>query len=43
MHSIGLAITYRGMQAHGGSAQAGNVPGGGFEVRLRLPDTVIAV
>jgi two-component system, OmpR family, sensor kinase len=34
---IGLAITSRVMKAHGGSAQAENRPGGGFEVRLNLP------
>src|SRR5579859_2735117 len=39
---IGLAITSRVMKAHGGDAAAVNVPGG-FEVRLRLPDTAIAV
>jgi two-component system, OmpR family, sensor kinase len=40
---IGLAITFQVMQAHGGSAKASNVPSGGFEVRLSLPETVIAV
>jgi two-component system, OmpR family, sensor kinase len=34
---IGLAITSRVMKAHGGSAQAQNRAGGGFEVRLNLP------
>jgi two-component system, OmpR family, sensor kinase len=34
---IGLAITSRVMKAHGGSAEADNRAGGGFEVRLRLP------
>jgi two-component system, OmpR family, sensor kinase len=34
---IGLAITSQVMKAHGGSAKAGNRPGGGLEVRLDLP------
>jgi two-component system sensor histidine kinase CpxA len=34
---IGLAITSRVMQAHGGSAKAGNRSDGGLEVRLNLP------
>jgi signal transduction histidine kinase len=34
---IGLAITFRVMKAHGGSATADNRAGGGFEVRLNLP------
>jgi two-component system OmpR family sensor kinase len=40
---IGLAITSQVMKAHGGSAQAANAPGGGFEVRLSLPESAIAV
>jgi two-component system, OmpR family, sensor kinase len=39
---IGLAITFRVMKAHGGSAAAANAQGG-FEVRLCLPETAIAV
>jgi two-component system sensor histidine kinase CpxA len=39
---IGLAITSRVMKAHGGLASAVNAPGG-FEVRLCLPETAIAV
>ena len=34
---IGLAITAQVLQAHGGGATALNCPGGGLEVRLRLP------
>jgi two-component system sensor histidine kinase CpxA len=34
---IGLAITAQVMKAHGGSARALNVAGGGLEVSLRLP------
>ena len=40
---IGLAITARVMQAHGGSAKASNAPGGGLEVRLSLPEASLAV
>jgi two-component system, OmpR family, sensor kinase len=40
---IGLAITAQVMKAHGGSAQATNRPGGGFEVRLNLPAGALAV
>jgi two-component system OmpR family sensor kinase len=40
---IGLAITAQVMKAHGGAAQAVNAPDGGLEVRLRLPETAIAV
>jgi two-component system, OmpR family, sensor kinase len=40
---IGLAITSQVMKAHGGSAKAENGASGGFEVRLNLPATVIAV
>ena len=40
---IGLAITAQVMKAHGGSATAANRPGGGLEVRLRLPAAVLAV
>jgi two-component system sensor histidine kinase CpxA len=40
---IGLAITSQVMKAHGGSARAVNAQGGGFEVRLCLPETAIAV
>jgi two-component system sensor histidine kinase CpxA len=40
---IGLAITSQVMKAHGGSAKAVNAQGGGFEVRLCLPETAIAV
>jgi len=39
---IGLAITSQVMKAHGGSARAVNVSGGGLEVRLSLPETAIA-
>ena len=39
---IGLAITSQVMKAHGGCAKAANMQGG-FEVRLRLPETAIAV
>jgi two-component system, OmpR family, sensor kinase len=40
---IGLAITSQVLKAHGGSAQAVNAQSGGLEVRLRLPETAIAV
>jgi signal transduction histidine kinase len=40
---IGLAITSRVMKAHGGVAKAVNPADGGFEVRLSLPGTAIAV
>jgi two-component system, OmpR family, sensor kinase len=40
---IGLAITAQVMKAHGGSAKAANTPGGGFEVRLNLPASALAV
>ena len=40
---IGLAITAQVMKAHGGSAQAANREGGGFEVRLNLPAAALAV
>jgi two-component system, OmpR family, sensor kinase len=40
---IGLAITSQVMKAHGGAAQAQNVPGGGLEVSLSLPASAIAV
>jgi two-component system, OmpR family, sensor kinase len=39
---IGLAITAQVMKAHGGFARARNTPSG-FEVRLSLPDTALAV
>jgi two-component system, OmpR family, sensor kinase len=39
---IGLAITLQVMKAHGGTARAENRAGGGFEVRLNLPATVMA-
>ena len=39
---IGLAITAQVMKAHGGSATAANAPGGGLEIRLRLPETADA-
>jgi two-component system, OmpR family, sensor kinase len=39
---IGLAITAQVMKAHGGFARARNTPGG-FEVRLSLPDSALAV
>jgi two-component system OmpR family sensor kinase len=39
---IGLAITSQVMRAHGGSARAVNRPGG-FEIRLSLPATALAV
>jgi hypothetical protein len=31
------------MKAHGGWAKATNIPGGGFEVRLNLPASALAV
>ena len=34
---IGLAITARVMELHGGNASAANKPGGGLEVTLRFP------
>jgi signal transduction histidine kinase len=40
---IGLAITAQVMKAHGGSAEAANCQGEGFEVRLRLPTSALAV
>jgi two-component system, OmpR family, sensor kinase len=40
---IGLAITARVMQAHGGTAKATNAVGGGLEVRLSLPEASLAV
>jgi two-component system OmpR family sensor kinase len=40
---IGLAITAQVMKAHGGSAKAVNCQGGGFEVRLNLPQAALAV
>jgi two-component system sensor histidine kinase CpxA len=40
---IGLAITAQVMKAHGGSAKATNSLGGGFEVRLSLPASALAV
>jgi two-component system sensor histidine kinase CpxA len=40
---IGLAITSQVMKAHGGCAKGFNAQGGGFEVRLSLPETAIAV
>ena len=40
---IGLAITAQVMKAHGGSAEAANRQGAGFEVRLRLPMSALAV
>ena len=40
---IGLAITSRVMQAHGGTAKATNAAGGGLEVRLSLPEASLAV
>lgn len=39
---IGLAITSQVMKAHGGNARAANRPGG-FEIRLSLPATALAV
>jgi two-component system sensor histidine kinase CpxA len=39
---IGLAITAQVMKAHGGCARARNTPGG-FEVRLSLPESALAV
>jgi two-component system sensor histidine kinase CpxA len=39
---IGLAITAQVMKAHGGSAWAQNVAGGGLEVSLSLPGTALA-
>lgn len=36
-HGLGLAIVHRVMQVHGGEASASNAPGGGLEVRMRLP------
>ena len=40
---IGLAITAQVMEAHGGSANAFNRHGGGFEVWLDLPTAALAV
>lgn len=40
---IGLAITAQVMKAHGGFATAANAQDGGFEVRLSLPSTALAV
>jgi two-component system sensor histidine kinase CpxA len=40
---IGLAITSQVMRAHGGSARAVNLDGGGFEVRLGLPPAAMPV
>ena len=40
---IGLAITAQVMKAHGGWAKANNGQGGGFEVRLNLPASALAV
>jgi two-component system, OmpR family, sensor kinase len=40
---IGLAITAQVMKAHGGSAKASNIQGGGLEVRLNLPASTLAV
>jgi two-component system, OmpR family, sensor kinase len=40
---IGLAITARVMQAHGGTATAVNASDGGLEVRLSLPQASLAV
>jgi two-component system sensor histidine kinase CpxA len=40
---IGLAITSQVMKAHGGSAAAANRQDGGFEVRLNLPGSALAV
>jgi len=34
---LGLAITRRTFEVHGGSATAANAPGGGFVVTLELP------
>jgi len=34
---IGLAMTYRAVQLHGGSIEIGDAPGGGALVRIRLP------
>jgi two-component system sensor histidine kinase CpxA len=39
---IGLAITSQVMKAHGGAARANNRSGGGFEVRLELPQAALA-
>jgi two-component system sensor histidine kinase CpxA len=39
---IGLAITAQVMKAHGGSARALNVAGGGLEVSLSLPGAALA-
>jgi two-component system, OmpR family, sensor kinase len=39
---IGLAITSQVMKAHGGLAKARNTSGGGFEVRLSLPQAALA-
>jgi two-component system OmpR family sensor kinase len=39
---IGLAITAQVMKAHGGTAEASNSAGGGFEVRLSLPNGALA-
>jgi signal transduction histidine kinase len=34
---LGLAICYRIMQAHAGTIDVENVPGGGAEFRISLP------
>jgi signal transduction histidine kinase len=34
---LGLAIAERAVLAHGGRISAGNAPGGGLQVELRLP------
>jgi len=39
---IGLAITSQVMKSHGGSAEAQNAAGGGLEIRLSLPESIIA-
>ena len=39
---IGLAITSQVMKTHGGSAEATAPPGGGLEVRLKLPPAAAA-
>ncbi len=38
-HGLGLAITRRALEAHGGSVVAANLAEGGFRIRMRLPLT----